>query len=79
MHNFTTEDLIQLAYNETSLNKSDAIKLAMETDWELREQYNEILAAQQNLEKITLSPRKKAVDNILMYAENAIKHLSTPV
>lgn len=79
MHNFTTEDLIQLVYNETSLHKSNAMKLAMETDWDLREKYNEILASIQSLEIVKLSPRKKAVDKILLYAENAIKHLSTPV
>ena len=73
------QELIQLAYNETSLHKSSAMKLAMETDWDLKEKYNELLASIQSLEKIKLSPRKKAVDKILMYAEDAIKHLSTPV
>ncbi len=79
MHNFTTDDLLQLAYKETSSQKTAAINLALETDWDLQEKYNEILASLQSLEKITLSPRKKSVDKILMYAENAIKHLSTPV
>ena len=79
MHNFTTDDLLQLAYKETSLHKTAAINLALEEDWDLREQFNEILASQKSLGKIILSPRKKAVDKILMYAENAVKHLSTPV
>lgn len=79
MHNFTTDDLLLMAYKETTKNKTAAISLALEEDWDLREQYNEILVNIQSLEKITLSPRKKTVDKILMYAENAVKHLSTTV
>lgn len=79
MHNFTTDDLLLMAYKETTKNKTAAINLALEEDWDLREQYNEILANIQSLEKITLSPRKKTIDKILMYAENAVKHLSTTV
>jgi hypothetical protein len=79
MHSFTPEDLIQYIYNEASTQKTAAIKAALETDWSLREQYDEILSAHQSLEKITLSPRKKAVDNILAYAEKSVIHLTTEV
>ena len=77
MHSFTSEDLIQFIYSETSIQKTAAIKLALETDWSLREKYDEIFAAHQSLEKLHLSPRKKTVDNILAYAEKSVIHLTT--
>ena len=43
MHNFTPEDLVQHLYNETSPEKSTAIKAALETDWSLREMYDVIV------------------------------------
>lgn len=79
MHSFTTEDLIQYVYNETSQQKTAAIKVAIESDWSIREKYEEIISAHQSLEKINLSPRKKAVDNILAYAEKSVRHLTTEV
>lgn len=79
MHSFTPEDLIQYVYNETSIQKTAAIKVALETDWSLREKYDEIMSAHQSLEKLTFSPRKEAVDKILDYAEKAVRHLTTEV
>ena len=79
MHSFTPEDLIQYVYNETSSQKSAAIKAALEADWTLRDKYEEILSAQQSLEKVSFSPRNKAVDNILAYAEKAVTLAVTEV
>ncbi len=79
MHSFTTEDLIQYVYNETSQQKTAAIKAALESDWSIREKYDEIMSAHQSLEILNLSPRKKAVDNILAYAEKSVRHLTTEV
>ena len=79
MYSFTPEDLIQYVYNETSTQKSAAIKVALDTDWNLREKYDEIMSAHKSLENLTLSPRKKAVDNILAYAEKSVRHLTTEV
>ena len=76
MHSFTSEELIQFIYNETSTQKTAAIKLALETDWSLRETYDEILTIHSSLEKITLSPRQQAVDKILEYAEKSVTHLT---
>jgi hypothetical protein len=77
MHNFTPEDLLQYAYNETSPEKTAAIKLALETDWTLREKLEVITAAQTRLEKLTLSPRPETIDKIMAYAEKAVNELST--
>jgi len=79
MHSFTQEDLVQYLYNETSPEKSAILKAALETDWILREKFEVLSSAINGLEKLTLSPRKTAVDNILNYAERSVKEISTEV
>ncbi len=77
MHSFTQEDIVQYLYKETSPEKSAILKAALETDWSLQEKYEVISMAVNSLEKLTLSPRKIAVDNILNYAERSVKEIST--
>ena len=79
MHSFTQEDLVQYLYHESSAEKSALLKAALETDWNLRETFEVISSAVKGLEKISLSPRKIAVDNILKYAKKSITALSTEV
>ncbi len=79
MHSFTQEDLLQYMYSETSNEKTAAIKVALETDWNLREQYEVLTQARQSLEKVTLSPRQKAIDFILDYAGEQTKKLTHQV
>jgi hypothetical protein len=77
MHNFTTEDLLQYLYKETSADKTAAIKLALETDWSLVEEMDFLKAAQQELDSIKLmSPSTKTLENIFAYAEKAVEELS---
>jgi hypothetical protein len=68
MTKFTPEELVQYLYNETSAQKSAAIKAALVTDWDLQESFELILTAQKNLEEVKLSPRQEAVDKILAYS-----------
>lgn len=77
MYSFTSEDLIQYVYNETSIQKSAAIREALETDWILKEKYDDIISAHSTLEKLSLSPRKQVVDRILRYAEKSALHSTT--
>ncbi len=77
MYSFTSEDLIQYLYGETSPQKTAAIKAALETDWTLKENYAEIISAHATLEKLTLSPRKQVVDKIIAYAEKSTLHTTT--
>ena len=77
MHSFTPEDLLQYLYKETSTEKTAAIKSALETDWNLREKFEVITSAQERLEKLSLSPRKKAVDKILHYSERSVSELTS--
>jgi hypothetical protein len=79
MHNFTPEDLLQYLYKETSTQKTEAIKQALETDWTLREKLEVITSAQQRLEKLTLSPRPQVIDKILAYAEKSVTELTPQV
>ncbi|MEO5890687.1 MAG: hypothetical protein ABIQ31_10565 [Ferruginibacter sp.] len=79
MHSFTQEDIVQYVYKETSPEKTAILKAALETDWILRERFEVILAAVNSLEKLTLSPRKTVVDNILNYATKSVNKLPTKV
>jgi hypothetical protein len=76
MHNFTQDDLLLYLYNETSASKSAQIKTALETDWALREQFEELSNDLKNLEPIKLSPSSRTMENILNYAEKAVSELS---
>ena len=78
MHSFTQEELLQYLYNETSIEKTAAIKAALLNDWNLREKFELLTAAQQKLEVIKLSPRKQTIDNILNYAEKGVEEMTSP-
>jgi hypothetical protein len=77
MYNFTQEDLLQFLYEETSTEKTAAIKAALRSDWNLREQLVVLQSAKQQLDTIpTVSPRKQTIDSILKYAEKSVEELS---
>ena len=73
MHSFKQMDLLPYIYGEVSTEQSNAIKNALETDYQLQEQFQEFMDAIKGLETISLSPRKKAVDFILGYANASVK------
>ncbi len=79
MHNFTQEDLLLYLYNETSPAQTVAIKAALETDWNLREKFEELTSAQNQLQTLQMSPSSQTIDNILNYAEKAVSELSASV
>lgn len=77
MHNFTTEDLLQYLYKETSADKTAAIKLALETDWNLLEEMEFLKGSLRELDSIKLmSPSNETLQNIFAYAEKAVEELS---
>ena len=77
MHNFTTEDLLQFLYKETSPEITAAIKTALISDWRLREKYDILSTGQAELNSVKLlSPRRQTIDNILNYAEKSVEELS---
>lgn len=76
MHSFTTEDLLQYLYKETSHARTAAIKAALESDWGLREKFEELETASKKLEPLLLSPREQTIDFILNYAEKPEEELT---
>lgn len=77
MGRFTTEDLIQYLYNETSPEFTFAIKTALESDWALREKFGVIQATSRKLNPVLMSPRQQSIDFILNYAEKSVEELSS--
>ena len=69
MRNFTPEDLVQYLYKETSSQKSEAIKSALETDWHLKEMFEVLVSAQKRLEAFDLPPREESVNKILRHGK----------
>jgi hypothetical protein len=65
---FTPEDLLEYYYHETSPEKTNAIQLALETNWALQQKYKVLCDATTRLDKAIQSPRTKAVNAILDYA-----------
>lgn len=75
MTHITPDDLVRYLYDETSEQKSELIREALETDMNLRETFNALLLSKKNLEETNLSPRPEAVDKILQYAAKQENHL----
>jgi hypothetical protein len=67
MTKFTPEDLVQYLYRETSQQKTAAINFALDTDWNLRDSFEQISSGLKNLEKVNFSPRDEAVNRILQH------------
>ncbi len=77
MNNFTTEDLLQFIYKETSSQKTAEITAALASDWGLREQMDTLLASVKELDTVKLlSPREQTLENIFNHAEKSISELS---
>ena len=79
MHNFKIEDLVQYLYQESSPEKTAAITAALETDWSLREKYEQLQEGQKHLEPLNFSPRKKTVNAILSKADISVSELTNEV
>ncbi len=79
MHNFTQTDLLLFLYNETTQSQTAQIKAALETDWNLREKFEELTSAHAQLETLKMSPSQSTLDNILNYAEKAVNEFSVTV
>lgn len=78
MQRFTTVDLLEFLYNETSIERTAAIKAALETDWTLREEFELLSGTKNQLESVSYSPSQKTLNNILNYAEKGVEEELTP-
>ena len=68
MPRYTTEDLILYLYQETSEEQTEAMKEALETDWDLKEEMDDLKHTVGALDEMVKSPRQQSVDAILKYA-----------
>lgn len=78
MYGFTEEDLILYLYKEISVEQSMLIEDALANDWALKEKFEVMAAAVNDLKKLSLSPRKSAVEMILQHARSSNKKLPNP-
>lgn len=62
---YTSNDLLQLLYNEVSDQKAEEMQQAIKANYFLREQYQELRDGFLMLPKATFSPSKLAIQNIL--------------
>lgn len=67
--NFTLDDLILLAYNETGDEQIDGIVEALNSNEEFLDEYLSIATIQQELDKIREEPSETAINNILNYSK----------
>ncbi len=67
--NCTQNDLIRLMYNETSPEESRVLREEMESDWESKEAYQELLITAKKLPKVTFAPSQKCISEILHYSK----------
>ena len=67
---FTLEDLLKYFYQETNSTESKAITEAITENWEVREEYNDLVSLFELLDKIQYNPSRSSVDIILEYSKN---------
>jgi hypothetical protein len=70
MPQYTTEDLIQYMYHETTEEKAEAMEKVIEADWNLKEKLGALKESMQQLDTVITSPREQSVMAILNYARS---------
>ncbi len=71
MPNYTTEDLLQYLYKETSKERSALIEKELHTDWALKEKFDVLTNYLTRLDTLVESPRPQSVMAILNYARSS--------
>lgn len=75
MNKITPEELVRYLYNETSPQKAERIKAALQIDNNLRDEFEKLKNTHSKLEEVNLSPRSQTINNILEYAAKKQKQL----
>ena len=73
MQLFTQEDLLQYVYGETTPEIASAITEAIQNDWQLKEEYQQIMLVRSQLDTVRLSPSRQSIDAIMDYARKAVE------
>ncbi len=66
--NYTLNDLIRLVYKDPSYQQHDLLQ-DLESDWKLREAYEELTAAARQLPKASFAPSSSSVARILRHSK----------
>lgn len=69
---FTTEELIQYLYKETSPARTAQIEETLQNDWSLREKLEILQNSMQLLDTPLESPRTEVIINVLNYARETV-------
>lgn len=69
MPKYSTEDLIQYLYHETTEEQNVAIRKAIDSNYQLQKQLEALEDSKQGLDSILESPREQSVLAILDYAK----------
>ena len=75
MIKITPEDLVRYLYNETSPQKTERIKAALQIDNNLQDEFEKLKTTHSKLEEVKFSPRSQTINNILEYAAKKQKQL----
>lgn len=71
---FTHDDLIRYVYEETEPEENRQIKLALNEDMELLEQYHELLWLRKQMDGGMMNPSEKTVNSIIEYSKAVNLH-----
>ncbi|MDH3648645.1 MAG: hypothetical protein OEQ53_03125 [Saprospiraceae bacterium] len=66
--NCTQHDLVRLLYQELATLDRLALLEELESDWDLKEDYLELVYAAKQLPKVQFSPSKSSIANILRHS-----------
>jgi hypothetical protein len=77
---FTPEDLLRYLYKESSPELTSAIQVALNDNWKLREEMEELQTSinQLDVEKQVLAPRMEVVLRVLQYARDTSVETTFP-
>lgn len=73
MQLFTQEDLLRYVYGETTPETTTAITEAIQNDWQLKEEYQQMMLVKSQLDTVRLSPSRRTIDAIMDYAQKAVE------
>ncbi len=68
---FTRNVLIKYIYKETTVAETLAVNEALSEDFQLHQQYQELLFAQRQLPKVKFDAKTSTLNNILNYSKQA--------
>lgn len=74
--NITQDYLVLYLYNETEMTDSVIIQHAIDTNYFVKEQFDELVETVSLFDSMKLKPGKNVIDHILNYSEKTKKTLS---